>query len=850
MCELTKIFRFIYAVFLLFIMRLTKKWIWIIGLSCLGGIGGFFFYKWFKFNNAIRYAIAPTSVIAITGNDYETTLKRLHNLSLVSALENDGSVEVLYPNDFLKQELAHTPALKKLFRNRKHILSFKAGTRNQLQSLLAVEAGRDTYDSLMQDIIMQDYTVSRYRAPSGEIIEAYNSQKQKELVLCYVYGVIVISSETLFAEETLNSIAGHVSLFKKAELNFSANFIYIKETAMRTWVDEVTKNHTSEFYKWFESIEEAEFKLNEEGSMAVAALYFNDKQEQKINPLKSAFLLENWIQNLTGNYIAFHPQAAKAEIELSEIYRCYTNLQDENISNNTFIIGLSKSDSNVLQAIFSKHAIDEYILLEKHKIYKFGKHPFFKNFCNGATPDLPETFITIVDKNIFLVTSSVATMIPLLQKLAYVKPQIKDVQSGIFVMQVQPQNLLPYFGNIIRDKYRSNILQSSFLQNLDFIQYRLDTIVKDKGLGTVLFNKTAMANNSTAELLWSKILEQETSQVIVIKTKVEGENYILYQDNKNVLHCIDFSSHEIWQKFILGRISSKIFNTDLYRNNENQFFFNTSNQIYAIDNKGSDLSNFPKQINNEELAGMYLFDMGDNYEYFFVDDNKIYGYDAGGASLEDWRPRESPVAVHSELLQYKKRNKNYLIGINRNGELYIWNRFGKRVERELDFSKPVNTGFFITKAINKRYRAELINVNEEPHTSSLYLDSLQTKRYKSPLKRSAVYFITQNMDSAFQKIVYQTEERLFLFDRFSQLTDSVKIARDYKLKKVFDIDERQSFMVVSNGSLSKIISSRSRIVADKIEGEIVGIIADEIPNHYFAISFDQLKRVNLYKFSL
>ena len=200
---------------------------------------------------------------------------KLHNLPIILALENDPAVTVLQSNDFLNLELAHSPGFKNIIKNRRHILSFKAGTKNQLQSLLAVEGNKQIFDSLIQEFEGDEYVISKYSSPGGEILEAYNSKKQKELVLSYAYGVIVITNEALFAEDALKSIRKRNSLFEKATLNFSSNYIYLKQQAMKNWVDNITKNNVSEFYKWFESIEECELKLNEEGTLAKANFYFN-----------------------------------------------------------------------------------------------------------------------------------------------------------------------------------------------------------------------------------------------------------------------------------------------------------------------------------------------------------------------------------------------------------------------------------------------------------------------------------------------------------------------------------------------------------------------------------------------
>ena len=833
-------------------MQSRKKVIWSVGFGLIAVIGLFFFNSWYQSHHAIRYAVSPSAVIAITGSDYETTLNKLHNISLINVLENDGSLELLQPNDFLKLELAHAPGFKSLFKNKLMVLSFKVGAKNQLESLLAIEANQEKYDSLIHEVLGNEYTISKYSSPSGELMEVYNAQKQKELVISYAYGVIVISNEALFAEETLKSIRNHESLFKKARFDFTSNTIYLKQAAMQKWVDNITQNNTSEFYQWFENIDECEFKLNAEGTFAKANLFFSkNATATNLKKAGSPFLLESWLQNITTTFIAYHPETGTSEIKVSELYRCYAHLQDENISNTTFIMARVETDSMALCAALAKHAIEQLVVSGNRTVYKFGKHPFFKNFCNSATPDLPETYITLISKNVFVVTSSISSLVPIIQKLNAYPVSEKATTPAVFLMQVQPQILLPYFGSIIKTDYRSDLLNSSFLQHLDFVQYRLDTIVEDRGVGTVLLNRNATGNSPSTELLWSKTLEEETAEIKIVRGVNAGEGFFLYQDERNVLHCFDYSAKELWQKFILGKIQSTINRIDLYRDGQHQFLFNTANQIYALDFKGNDMMNFPKQIYNDGIQGMYLFDMGDKYEYFFVKTNVIYGFDAGGASLEDWRPKESPVDIEHALLHFKKRNKNYIVGINYSGEVLIWNRFGKIVEKDIDFGVPIRTDIFVTPGINKKYRPELISIDTSGEIFSVTLDSLQKKEYKYKLVSTGVkHFVVQNTDSTFQKIVYEYKSKLLFFDRYSQTTDSLLLENSFHLEHVFDVDEKLSFMVLSDGNRSKIISSHQKMVADNIEGDILGIMSDEIPNHYFVITFDQLKRVNLYKFAM
>lgn len=833
-------------------MKINKKLIFTGIAILILSVGAVFGFRWYKSHNAIKYAIARGIIVAITGNDYETTIKKLHNLPLVDALENDGEITLLQDNDILKLEITHSPIFKNLIKNKRHILSFRAGAKSQLQSLLAVEVSRDAYDSLMQQFFDEGYSKSNYNSPSGEIIEVYNSSKQKELVVSYALGVMVLTNEALFAEETLKNIRSHSGVFVQADLNFNSNSLYVKQENLRQWVDNFTTNHTSEFYQWFENIDECEAKLNDEGSLADMRFYYSKNANTfKSSKVMSSFNLEAWLQNITPNFIAFHPDTANSEVKLKELYRCYSNMQDENISANTFIIGYSIIDSSTLLSVFSKHSLEQSYVLSNHKVFKFGKYPFFRNFCNGATPDLPESYISLIAPNMFVVTSSVSTMIPLLQKMDAYPPELKESNPAIFVMQIQPGYLIPYYSRIVREPYRERILHSTFIQNLDFVQLRFDSLGQRSGVGTLLFSKNATTNASTSELIWSKTLEQETQEITLLQNVKSNSKFMFYQDEKNVLHCLDFGAREVWQKFILGKIQSKISAIDLYRDGSTQYIFNTPNQIYALNDKGNDMSNFPKQINTEGIAGMYLFDMGDAYEYFMVQGRLLYGFAAAGASLEDWRPRESPVNIDFELLHFKKRNKNYIVGISHTGEVILWNRFGKRVERDIDFKNKINTNFYITSELNKKYHPELISVDTSGLIFSFTLDSLKRKEYKKRLISNATgHFIVQTNDSNFQKIIYQHKDKLLFFDRYTQRTDSISMTKNYELQNVFDINEKHTFIVISDGITSKVMASTRKIVADKIEGNIIGIMADEIPNRYFIITFDALKRVNLYKFSM
>ena len=130
------------------------------------------------------------------------------------------------------------------------------------------------------------------------------------------------------------------------------------------------------------------------------------------------------------------------------------------------------------------------------------------------------------------------------------------------------------------------------------------------------------------------------------------------------------------------------------------------------------------------------------------------------------------------------------------------------------------------------------------------MDSLRRKEYRYTLNSdNPKRFATQTTDSNFQKVIYQNKSNLLFFDRYTQKTDTFKLEVPYRLQSVFTVNLKQTFIVVSDGESSRVLSSNYQLIADKIEGKILEILQAEIPGNYFVVAFDSSKRVNLYMIS-
>src|SRR5690606_14032510 len=96
-----------------------------------------------------------------------------------------------------------------------------------------------------------------------------------------------------------------------------------------------------------------------------------------------------------------------------------------------------------------------------------------------------------------------------------------------------------------------------------------------------------------------------------------GEQYIVAQDEKNILYLFDKQGDLKWKKELDGRILGKIKEVDLFKNKRLQMAFATPGGFYVIDRLGKDVSPFPVEFKNLTQP-LSVFDYAGNRDYRFV----------------------------------------------------------------------------------------------------------------------------------------------------------------------------------------------------------------------------------------
>lgn len=132
----------------------------------------------------------------------------------------------------------------------------------------------------------------------------------------------------------------------------------------------------------------------------------------------------------------------------------------------------------------------------------------------------------------------------------------------------------------------------------------------------VKFNITKAEKN---EQVWA--IQLDTGLAIkpaMFMNTTLGSPVIMVQDLKHKLYQVDREGKILWTKALDGPIISEIKEIELYNNGRKQMVFNTSHQIYILDDMGKDLSGWPAWIPTGTQLPISILDPLNNKGYLFL----------------------------------------------------------------------------------------------------------------------------------------------------------------------------------------------------------------------------------------
>jgi hypothetical protein len=202
----------------------------------------------------------------------------------------------------------------------------------------------------------------------------------------------------------------------------------------------------------------------------------------------------------------------------------------------------------------------------------------------------------------------------------------------------------------------------------------------------IIVNRTDIAP-TRAEVVWSLKMEADAAtKPFIVQDPDTRQKEVLIQDKNQNLYLIGASGKVLWKKDLEEPVIGEVYQIDLYRNNDLQYLFATTNKVYLVNRQGNPAANYPIRLGAPTNTGVAMFDFAGSRDYTYyvgTENGRIYGFGGNGRPLQGWSPLavDGPITVPVKYFNVQK--KDYLFSVTQKGNLYIWNKEGRNVMKPI-----------------------------------------------------------------------------------------------------------------------------------------------------------------------
>ncbi len=138
---------------------------------------------------------------------------------------------------------------------------------------------------------------------------------------------------------------------------------------------------------------------------------------------------------------------------------------------------------------------------------------------------------------------------------------------------------------------------------------------------------------------------------------------LLIQDENFTLHCFAQNGQQLWAVPLESKILGDIQEIDYYKNDRQQYVFNTENQLVVLAKNGEAVGDFPLQLQSLAVQGMTVIDFNQTRRYqFFLPstNNAVYAFDELGRPVSPWNPHFFPGRLASPVQHFQRNNQDFI----------------------------------------------------------------------------------------------------------------------------------------------------------------------------------------------
>jgi hypothetical protein len=358
-----------------------------------------------------------------------------------------------------------------------------------------------------------------------------------------------------------------------------------------------------------------------------------------------------------------------------------------------------------------------------HNLYGIVSDDLFQPIFGDDFSPIRNPYYTFINQKYVVFSNTAQGLKQWVDKIDFNQSLAQNINYQEFIKDLpQTANLYQYVNLANAYQVFTTYLQKDFHKALEkefkyFEKIQPITIHATPYENLLVINLHA-AFNQTGKQPTSVVWRSELNANAIIPPKVvinhdTGEKEIFIQDANYKVYLLNKNGTILWTKQLGGKILSKIYQIDFYKNKKLQYLFNTADKIHLIDRNGDNVDNYPRKLIAKATNGITVLDYDGrkNYRIFVAcADANIYGFLQRGEPLSGWSPQPN-IGIISQPIQHFIIDKlDYLIALNDAGLVYAFDRSGQmRIPpTALDLNgRRINSKFHFDDAdsIHKRFVA-------------------------------------------------------------------------------------------------------------------------------------------------
>ncbi len=271
------------------------------------------------------------------------------------------------------------------------------------------------------------------------------------------------------------------------------------------------------------------------------------------------------------------------------------------------------------------------------------------------------------------------------------------------------------------------------LSNLRWAALQVDVNSADAAFINLYVNHDTPKKESVVRLWNVPIGTNLSREPQLVKNHSNSKYDVVVQDDKNVLHLVNYKGELKWSTALDGPILGEIQQVDLFKNNKLQMVFNTTSQLYVLDRLGRNVENFPVKLAAKATApaGIFDYDKARNYRMVVPVGSKLYNYSIEGKQVKGWNNKSHGSDLISKPQHFAVAGKDVIVVLGKDGTLRQLNRKGEERFKGIKDLPQLQSPFFIKTAKTLAKSEILANgadgklyaIHPGGTTDALFLDS-------------------------------------------------------------------------------------------------------------------------------